>query len=81
MPIYEYRCRACGHAFEHLARTRADVPAACAKCGAAAPVKQLSTFSARTDAAAGKACDACPSTAACPAAGHGCCGGACHHGH
>ena len=55
MPIYEYRCRACGHAFEHLARTRADVPAACAKCGAAAPVKQLSTFSARTDAAAGKA--------------------------
>ena len=75
MPIYEYRCRSCGHAFEHLARTRVDAPAACAKCGAAAPVKQFSTFSARADAAAGKACDACPS------AGHGCCGGACHHGH
>ncbi|MGI6496620.1 MAG: FmdB family zinc ribbon protein [Kiritimatiellia bacterium] len=80
MPIYEYQCASCGHVFEHLSRTRADVPTACAKCGAADPVKQLSTFAARTATAAGKACDACPATAACPAAGHGC-GAACCHGH
>ena len=80
MPIYEYQCKSCGHVFEHLARTRADVPAACGKCGAADPVKQLSTFAARTATAARKACEACPATAGCPAAGHGC-GAGCSHGY
>jgi putative FmdB family regulatory protein len=82
MPIFEYRCKKCGHAFEHLARNRADVPAACVKCGALNPAKQLSTFSARADASAGKACDSCPTTPTCPSAGRGgCCGGACSHLH
>jgi len=81
MPIFEYRCQTCGHTFEHLARNRTDLPGACVKCGAAAPVKQLSTFSARADASASRACDSCPAPSACPTVGRGCCGGACHHSH
>lgn len=46
MPIYEYRCRACEDKFAHLHR-RADEPApACPRCGAAAPRKLFSVFSA-----------------------------------
>ncbi len=78
MPIFEYRCRKCGHAFEHLARNRQDVPARCVACGAPRPDKQLSTFAARADAAAGARCEACPATPTCATAGRGCCGGACH---
>lgn len=77
MPIYEYHCRACGHAFEHLARTLHDGARACPKCGAAKPMKQLSTFAARADAKAGQVCDSCPTTPTCPSAGRGCCGGSC----
>jgi putative FmdB family regulatory protein len=46
MPIYEYRCHACGHTFEHLARTLSDTAKTCPKCGARKPDKQLSTFNA-----------------------------------
>ncbi|NLF22726.1 MAG: zinc ribbon domain-containing protein [Lentisphaerae bacterium] len=81
MPIFEYRCQTCGHAFEHLARSRTDLPGACAKCGAPAIVKQLSTFAARADASAARACDSCPATPSCPTARRGCCGGACSHSH
>jgi len=77
MPIYEYRCTACGHAFEHLARRLSEKPPACPKCGAAKPAKQFSTFAPAVANAAGKACDACPSSAgACPSAGR-CCGCGC----
>jgi putative FmdB family regulatory protein len=33
MPIYEYRCEPCDHAFETLVRSSSDVPR-CPKCGA-----------------------------------------------
>ena len=79
MPIYEYVCKKCGRTFEHLARSSAESVPGCATCGAPNPVKQFSTFAARADAAAGAACDSCPTTAACPSAGRGCCGGACSH--
>jgi len=46
VPIYEYECRRCGHSFDHLARTLADIARKCAKCGASKPAKQLSTFTA-----------------------------------
>ncbi|MBT3294681.1 MAG: zinc ribbon domain-containing protein [Verrucomicrobia bacterium] len=80
MPIYEYRCEACGHAFEHLARTLSDVAAACPECGAAKPAKQLSAFST-TDSSTALPC----AGGACPAAGCGggampaspCAGGGC----
>ncbi len=41
MPIYEYRCTACGHQFEVLARMSDDPPAACESCGEAVLEKVL----------------------------------------
>lgn len=79
MPIYEYTCSACGHAFEHLARTLSDKPATCPACGAKKLSKRFSTFAAA--AARAKGCGSCASEAACPASRAGGCGcaGACGH--
>lgn len=41
MPIYAYRCDACGHAMDLLQKISDAPPAACPACGAAAMVKQL----------------------------------------
>lgn len=46
MPLHEYRCGGCGHAFEHLATTSSSKPGACPKCGSRKLEKQFSTFSA-----------------------------------
>ncbi len=35
MPLYDYRCRACGHQFETLVRSQDPAPTDCPKCGAA----------------------------------------------
>ncbi len=44
MPIYEYRCRSCGHRFETL-HARMDEPApACPGCGGSDPEKLFSAF-------------------------------------
>jgi len=81
MPIYEYTCTACGHAFEHLARTLADTPEKCPACGAKKIRKQLSTFAPA--AATPKGCGSCAGEASCPAVhsggGCGCHGPCCHH--
>ncbi|MSR63928.1 MAG: zinc ribbon domain-containing protein [Planctomycetes bacterium] len=45
MPIYEYVCTDCGHAFEAL--LYGSERAACPQCASAALEKQLSTFAAR----------------------------------
>jgi putative FmdB family regulatory protein len=63
MPIYEYRCKKCGHAFDHLARTLADTASRCPKCGARNPAKQLSNFTATVSE--GKGTSSCP-TGTCP---------------
>jgi putative FmdB family regulatory protein len=42
MPLFEYRCEACGHLFEFL--TRSDVTPSCPKCQGTALEKQLSVF-------------------------------------
>ncbi len=34
MPLFDYRCNACGHTFEVLIR-RGDPPSACPQCGGA----------------------------------------------
>jgi len=75
MPIYEYACAACGHAFEHLARTLADKPVKCPACGAKKLSKQFSTFAPA--AAAPKGCVSCEHAPACPSARLGGCGGGC----
>lgn len=41
MPIYAYRCAACGHAQDVLQRISDDVLTVCPACGAASFVKQL----------------------------------------
>lgn len=44
MPIYEYACRACGHAFEQLQSMSAAAPA-CPSCGVGRARRQLSRSS------------------------------------
>jgi putative FmdB family regulatory protein len=77
MPIYEYACSVCGHAFEHLARTLSDTPGRCPACGAKRISKQLSAFAPA--AAAPKGCGGCAGEPTCPVVrgGGGCCAGAC----
>lgn len=70
MPIYEYGCAACGHRFDHLARTLSAPSPNCPECGASGPEKQLSTFSASVGARA----DHC-SLGTCPSGE--CAGGRC----
>ncbi|MSO45701.1 MAG: zinc ribbon domain-containing protein [Acidobacteria bacterium] len=42
MPLFEYRCRGCGHGFEYL--TRAGDAPACPSCASADLQKQFSSF-------------------------------------
>jgi putative FmdB family regulatory protein len=73
MPIYEYTCSKCGHAFEHLARTLSDGAKTCPKCGAPRPRKAFSSFAAHVPTGASRACDRCHTSPSCPMAGkHGC---------
>jgi len=47
MPIYEFRCKKCGHTFETLASINEDGSTLeCPECGEASPEKLLSIFSA-----------------------------------
>ncbi len=47
MPIYEYQCENCGHAFEMLRRMQdADNDLKCPKCESTKVERQLSTFAA-----------------------------------
>ena len=78
MPIYEYQCEKCHHTFDHLARNLRDTAKTCPKCGATQLNKAFSSFAARVPTAAGKACDSCTTSPACPSAGRGC-GCGCGH--
>jgi putative FmdB family regulatory protein len=45
MPIYEYRCEACGEVFEVLVRSRSrQTGPRCPKCGSAEVTKAMSLF-------------------------------------
>lgn len=47
MPLYEYRCRECGHRFEILQRLGQGAEGLeCPHCGAPGVEKQFSTFAA-----------------------------------
>jgi len=79
MPIFEYRCGTCGHAFERLVRAN-DEAVSCPECGGKRAERQLSVFAAAVRNAVPASC---PVGSSCPSAGSSCCGGgACgHHRH
>ena len=67
MPMYEYRCAACGQDFERYVPTSAGA-VACPACASAEVKRKLSVFALKSDA--GPVASAMPS-------GGGCCGGGC----
>ena len=73
MPLYEYRCRDCGHQFEILQRLGEGADGlACPGCGAEALAKQYSTFASATGGNQGQQSQsAAPSGGGC-GAGCGC---------
>ena len=50
MPVYEYRCRACGHEFEHLVLPGRTMPVPCPACGAEDVERLLSAFAVSSGA-------------------------------
>ena len=58
MPLFDFRCRACGHEFEALVRTSDTDARACPACGSRDLEQLLSTFAVsyaeKTRAAADK---------------------------
>ena len=71
MPIYEYRCEACGNHFEKLVRG-SSTAVACPTCGGARLEQQYSTFSAQMGAGGAKSEPCAPM-----ACGGGCGAGMC----
>jgi putative FmdB family regulatory protein len=56
MPLYEYRCRACGARFEVLQRVGADAAdLVCPQCGGNEVSKQYSTFASAVAGGSGGA--------------------------
>ncbi len=69
MPIYEYRCKKCGHEMELLVKSTGGPKPECEKCGSTRLEKQFSAFGVGGDspdpvppACSGGAC----STGSCP---------------
>ena len=75
MPIYEYQCGDCGHAFEHFHRSSTDAaPSRCPACGGSRVERKMSVISAPPQAGPAQKCPM-PAAGACS----GCCntGGTC----
>ena len=77
MPIYEYVCQDCGHAFEQL--IRGDEKPVCPSCGKKKVSKQLSVPAA-PQASGGEMPCCARADGSCPAATGGCSGGVCGMG-
>ena len=54
MPIFEYKCSACGGDFELLVRS-SDTDVACPECGSSRMDKKFSVFASHVDHGAGTA--------------------------
>lgn len=64
MPIYEYRCKKCGHVTPFLEKSGSTKAHTCEKCGARDTEKIFSTFATKSkDASSGSS--SCP-TGTCP---------------
>lgn len=67
MPIYEYKCDACGKSHEQIRRmTDADNNVECPECRSSSVTRQLSSFATHSAAS---------QSAAAPTCGMGACGG------
>jgi len=74
MPLFEYRCRQCGHVTVFLESPRARGRHACEECGSTSTERIFSTFAARSGSAGSSHADACaaescPISDRCPNAG------------
>lgn len=65
MPLREYHCKNCGHAFEVLESTRSPKKATCQVCRSTRVERQLSVFATATAARA----EAAPPCGDCSCAG------------
>lgn len=64
MPLYEYRCEACGHRFEVLQRMGASSQGvSCPQCGSSEVKRLVSTFASSVSGAApcGSSASSCSS--------------------
>ncbi len=60
MPLYEYKCRSCGHRFELLQRMgEGATEVECPRCGERTAEKLLSTFAASVSGSGPSAAPAC----------------------
>lgn len=60
MPLYEYRCAACGHRFEVLQRLGQGASGlACPQCGKGGVEKEFSTFAGSTGGGAAASAAGC----------------------
>jgi len=64
MPVFEYRCKKCGHVTSFLEKADSRHPHACEKCGSKDTEKVFSTFAARSADSSGSG-SSCP-TGTCP---------------
>jgi len=54
LPIFEYRCKKCGHEFEDLVSVaERDEPRVCPACGATGAERLVSVFAARVTGGSG----------------------------
>ncbi len=78
MPIFEYKCRQCGHVMEVLQKSRKATRQTCEGCGSSDVQKLMSGFAVGQSKPAAPACDSCQASSMC--GGDGCSGGMCSMG-
>jgi putative FmdB family regulatory protein len=59
MPLYEYRCKACGERFERLVRNDNTADLRCPRCGAGEPDRLMSSFGVVGHSASGGGTGGC----------------------
>lgn len=80
MPLFEYRCRACGEKTEQLVLAGDTASAPVCSCGSTDLSRLLSTFAAHSGHGPAHdlpCADACPAPGACGSAASPCGGGGC----
>jgi len=65
MPLFEYRCKKCGHVSEFLERAQSESQHKCEQCGSEKTEKILSTFAVGEGKSSGSTGSSCP-TGTCP---------------